>query len=114
MKNIILILFIALVSCSGSDDNTPTNIDENLVGKWSLTQYGKWISEPYNYTNDEIIWEFKQDGTLTVTVEEQATIHPDMYIQTSGTYNYFTELIEPNEYQSIQISSVPEDRKSVV
>src|SRR5690606_40549342 len=78
MKNLILILFIALVSCSGSDDNNTTsvNIDENLVGKWSLINYGEWPAGNFAYNNNEIIWEFHQNGDLSVTVEEQTWVYP--------------------------------------
>lgn len=109
MKNVILILFIALVSCSGSDDTPPTNIDENLIGKWSLTNYGKWPQGNFGYDNDEIIWEFQQNGTLTITISETAELHPDMYFQTSGIYECSTWVSgQSNEYNNLTISSMPD------
>lgn len=109
MKNLILILFIVLVSCSGSDDNNTVNIDENLVGKWSLIQYGKWPQGNFYYENNDIIWEFYQDGTLTVTVNESVELHPELPLQTSGVFTWTTFLSgQSNEYNNLAISSFPD------
>src|SRR5690606_20105900 len=112
MKNLILILFIALVSCSGSDDNSlpPVNIDENLVGKWSLIQYSEWPAGNFYYENNEIIWEFHQNGDLRVTVEEQTWVYPYMYLQTSTNTDFSTGVQELThfDYQYMLISGIPD------
>jgi len=111
MKNLILILFIVLVSCSGSDDNSlpPVNIDENLVGKWSLIQYGKWPQGNFYYENNDIIWEFHQDGTLTVTVNESVELHPELPLQTSGVFTWTTFLSgQSNQYNNLVIPGYPD------
>lgn len=105
MKSLVLIMLVALVGCSSSnDDNIPKNNDE-LTGKWKLKKYQEWLSEPYNYASDEIIWEFDGNGTLTVTVDSQAVVHPDMYLQTSGNYTYST-IIGSAGHELLQISTI--------
>ena len=114
MKNLILILFIALVSCSGSDDNNTAsvNIDENLAGKWSLINYGKWPQGNFGYEKNDIIWEFHQDGTLIVTINESVELHSELPLPISGNYECSTfqtpQAYDFGYYDNLAISGFPD------
>jgi hypothetical protein len=71
-----------LVSCSKIDDSTP---EDKIIGKWKLMRaefYGFEGENLINYSNKDIIYNFKLNGTLKVTGEENAG-YP------SGNYEYF-------------------------
>ncbi len=84
MKRILLIVMIipTLISCSKNDDS---NSENEIVGKWKLIRaefYGFEGENSINYSNKDIIYNFKSNGTLKVTGEENAG-YP------SGEYEYF-------------------------
>ncbi|WP_156101169.1 hypothetical protein [Salegentibacter sp. Hel_I_6] len=84
MKRILLILMIipTLISCSKNDDS---NSDNEIVGNWKLMRaefYGFEGENSINYSDKDIIYNFKSNGTLKVTGEENAG-YP------SGEYEYF-------------------------
>ena len=57
---IIIITYCSLISC------TIKGLDENLVGKWKITDIGiKPDNSNSKYTTDNYIWEFKYDDTYT-------------------------------------------------
>src|SRR5690606_32856343 len=108
---LLFIVISVFLGCSSDDNSTPNineetlNIDEELVGKWSLTSYSEWVSAPYEYEGNEIIWEFHENGTLTVTVDEGVSVSPNMYLQTSGNSTYSTEVSgSENQYTLLSIS----------
>lgn len=103
MKNIILIILLALIGCSSSEDNNVPNNSDELEGTWSLKSYQEFITQPYNYSNDEIVWNFNGNGVVTIAIDNQAVVHPNMHLQVSGNYTYSI----PNS-NIIQISTVPQ------
>ncbi len=78
MKNIVLFLFTItiLLGCSQDDDDNSTN--SVIVGEWKLMRsefYGINPEGSYelitvDYRSDSIIYNFRNDGTLDVSGEE--------------------------------------------
>ncbi|WP_223035022.1 hypothetical protein [Hanstruepera marina] len=92
MKNVLYILsvFLILLSCSSDDDNTestPQTIEPEvrILGEWKLIYIFRVSSPPneFDYSNDEIIFDFKSNGTVTVTGNDD----PSLYF-TNGEYGY--------------------------
>lgn len=108
MKKIFLIaiLSMVLINCS-NDDNSPNNSQETneLTGTWRLTSFIQGFSTPYHYEQEEIVWEFNENGTITITVSDEAEVNPDMPFQNSGSYDYALE----EDNQMVYISSNSQD-----
>lgn len=71
---VFLSLFIVL-SCSSDDDsngdNPPAQSENHpIVGKWSLIQLIGGFSPTSHFNLNEIVWEFKADHTMIVSIEE--------------------------------------------
>jgi len=83
MKRILLFLMIILtLGCSKNDDST---LDNEIIGNWKLMRaefYGFEGENLINYSNKDITYSFKSNGTLKVIGEENAG-YP------SGEYKYF-------------------------
>lgn len=83
MKKLLTILPILLLlsgSCSSSED-----ISSQIVGNWKLvasTQYGFNGEVSTDYSKENILYNFKQNGTLQVSGGENVG-YPD------GAYEYF-------------------------
>ncbi len=77
----MLLMATMLVACGGDDSD---DMEPRLVGNWSMTKVGGGMSVGYQYFNDqEIIYQFKSDGTLVVTNHgDQVPLLPN------GTYSY--------------------------
>lgn len=82
MKNtVFLVLFAILILGCSNDDVSPTQI----IGNWKLMEakfYSPEGESSTDYSNSNIIYNFKANGTLVVSGEE----HPGY---TDGTYEYF-------------------------
>ena len=89
-----LAVFFILLSYNSDDDNTdnsPQIIEPEvrILGEWKLIYIFRVSSPPneFDYSNDEIVFEFKSNNTLTVTGNDD----PSLYF-TNSEYEY--EFIE--------------------
>ena len=78
---LLLITVATLISCSSDD-----SISDQITGEWKLmsaTIIDFTINPPtIDYSNDNIIYNFRSNGTLTVSGEENVGY-------TEGDYEYF-------------------------
>ncbi|WP_179335145.1 hypothetical protein [Winogradskyella costae] len=85
MKNrlILIITLITLFSCSDDDFSSANKI----VDEWKLTEiryYSTVGNSIISYSGVNIIYDFREDGTLVVSGAEQG-------VHTTGTYEYEIE-----------------------
>ena len=88
MKNLYLTFLAALfifLSCSNDDDNTessPQTIkpEVRILGEWKLIFVFQVSTPPnrFDYSNDNIIFDFKSNGTFTVTGNDDPSL-PSLY-----------------------------------
>ena len=79
---LILLTITSLISCSKSDDS---NENEHFFGEWKLNRadlHGFEGTKTFDYSNDNIIYNFRSNGILTVTGAENVG-YP------SGEYSYY-------------------------
>jgi len=84
MKRILIILLTitSLASCSKSDDSVK---NDQIFGEWKLNRadlHGFQGTKTFDYSNDNIIYNFRSNGILKVTGGENLG-YP------SGEYNYY-------------------------
>lgn len=78
-----LLFITSIVSCD--NDNETSNIEGPIIAKWSLTKFEPGYSPIENFSNSEVIWEFKNNGTLIVSVDPSISSKP---ILEPGEYSY--------------------------
>ena len=101
---IIIITYCSLISC------TIKGLDENLVGKWKITDIGiKPDNSNSKYTTDNYIWEFKYDDTYT----KKGEVTYDYSIDGKpGSYKYSVNSsgkILAYDYEGKYIRLLPDD-----
>lgn len=85
MKNklILILMFVTVCSCS-DDDYSSAN---NIVDEWKMIEmhyYGIEGNTTTDYLEANIIYDFREDGTLIVSGAEQN-------VHSNGTYDYLLE-----------------------
>jgi len=83
MKNTLLVIYVlfSVLSCSSNDENN----NNPLIGSWSLVKLESGFSETLNFESGEIIWDFQQNGTLSVLVTGSIA---NSQIVSSGNHSY--------------------------
>lgn len=86
MKNTLLIIcmLFSVLSCSNNNGNS----DNPLIGSWSLVKFESGFSESSNFELGEIVWEFQEDGILSVLITGSIA---NSFIVSTGNHNYSVE-----------------------
>ena len=87
LSKIFLVMFLLTFSVVGCESANGETCKELYCGKWSLIQIIQGFTEPEIFMENEIVWEFTSDTTLTVQINtdlRETSLNP----YSSGKYTF--------------------------
>ena len=77
----VLLACLTLVACS-DEKVTKKHL---IVDQWNITQFSAGMGGMWTYDENDIVWEFKSNNKVTVTINGSVTIAPILNV---GTHEY--------------------------
>ncbi len=87
-------MLLAFTNCNDDkpNDNKPINEDNSIYHKWNLVKVTNGLWPTYNFDEGEITWEFQQNDTLKVEIDNSVNFLPRNYPFSFSTREYLFSL----------------------